>query len=289
MRTTALVLALFAVVAMAGCLDLVPGYTGDEGEPVPVPECEFGSHHVRVEVDGVDATLTRAGIHDPMGDVQAMSCAYPSWSELEVQDASTAEGDVPEFRDVDQLWLFTEAGLLRLGTNVSVDGNATLRVEARGPPVRDANLTWRGQVAEARWVEWHDDPDALAPREVGTGVRPLENATGNLTLPVNSSRNEGVRVPFGVGVNGSRHANWSAYEGPREGVRLAVEVVAPNGSQVAQGNWTPAKGTDLERLHATAGAAGNWTVRYRVHPGEADPGDLAYQVEAGVSYGVPPG
>lgn len=292
-RVAALVLALVAALALAGCLDLIPGYPGDDGEPVPgpVPECDFGSHHVRVEVDGVDASLTRAGIQDPLGDVQAMSCAYRSWSELEVQGPAAAEGEVPALRDVDQLWLSFDAGLLRLGTNVSVAENATLRVEAKGPPAREANLTWAGQGAEVRWTEWFDDPQALHPRQAGTGERPLENATGNLTLPVNSSRNEGIRGHLLVDVNESRHADWSAYYGSLEGVRLEAALVAPDGSTVAEGNWTPANGTDPERLRVPAGeaaVAGEWTLRYQARRGQADPGALVYRVAVGVGYGADP-
>lgn len=294
MRATALVLALVAVVALAGCLDRVPGSPGDGGDPVPgpVPECDFGSHRVRVEAQGLEAPLTRVGIHDALGDVQAMSCAYLPWSELDPVGPASAQGEIPEFRDVDQLWLFLDRGLLRLGTNVTVDANATLQVEAQGSPVDGANLTWDGRDAQLRWLEWHDDPEALLPDEVGTGQRPLGDGAGNLTLPVNSSRNEGVRGLLEVDVNRSRHANWSAYEGPLEGVRLEAAFVAPDGSAIAGGNWTPADGADPERIGVPAGEAaqaGNWTLRYRVDSGQADAGDLVYRVEAGVSYGVPPG
>lgn len=289
MRWEALLLAALAA-GLAGCTQVGPF---DDPLPGPVPECDFETHRVRVEVQGVDAPLTRAEVHDPRGDVQAMSstvcAAPPRWARLEVQGPSAAEGQLPAFHDVDQLWLGFEAGLLRVGTNVSVHGNGTLRVQARGPPVRDANLSWNGQPAEVRWTEWHDDPGALDPSRVRVGPLPLENTTGTLTLPVNSSRNDGIDVGFDVDVNESRHENWSAYGGPREGVRVEVHVLAPDGSQAASGNWTPANGTDPRRLDVPAPRVGNWTLRYQVRGGQADPGDLLYRIEAGLGYGARPG
>lgn len=276
MRWVALLL-LVAAAGLAGCL-----------EGGNIPDCDVPVHQVRLEVEGVDANLTRAGVFDAGDPYGIRACsALPDWFELDVDGPGTVRGDVPVGTDVDQVWLFHEAGLARLGTNVTVDANATVRVEADGPPVRSATLSWAGEAAPVCWTEWYRDPGALDPVEVGVGPRPIGNATGNLTLPVNSTRNEGIDAVFGATLNRSRHANWSAYQGSREGVRVAVALHAPNGTRVAGGNWTPVNGTDLARLDAPGGATGNWTLRWRTRAGEARPGDLRYQVEAGVLYGAP--
>lgn len=285
----ALAALLVLAAGLAGCTQ-TPGGPGDLPDCPPVPERTVG-----VSVEGVEANLTEAEVHDAPEDLRtATSIACPAAEKVAVLPApgpDAAQGTTT-VAEVDEVWLRFETGLLRAGTNLTVQANGTLRVQADGPPVREANLTWSDADLPVRWTEWYDDPTALDPPRVGFDERVLRNETGNLSFPVNSSRSE-VAAVVSVDLNESRYRRWTQVGGSRALVQLTLQ--GPNGTVAARGNWTAADGSDWTSVRVHGPAEGNWTLRYRADLGSQRPGAFRYSIGAEPLYGghrgsgLPPG
>lgn len=275
------VLAVLLVLAagLAGCTQ-IPGGPGDLPDCPPIPYRTVG-----VAVEGVDANLTEAEVHDAPEDLRtatSIACAVPEKvSVLPATGPDAAEG-ATTVDEVDEVWLRFEAGLLRAGTNLTVRANGTLRVHADGPPVHEANLTWSDSALPVRWTEWYDDPTALDPPRVEFDERVLRNETGNLSFPVNSSRSE-VAAVVSVDLNESRYRRWARVEG--SGARVELTLRGPNGTVRARGNWTAPDASDTTYVRVHGPTEGNWTLRYQADLGSQRPGAFRYGVGVGPQYG----